>query len=232
MHHTSLPHSHNDDHSILYLRQQLEKTSHFQSVAELFHQLADPTRIRIFWLLCHGEECVVNLSALLNTSSPAVSHHLQSLKECNLLQSRRCGKEVYYKAADTPQCHLLHRIVEQVMEITCPPEAVASPSEIAQQVHSYLMEHMADRITIEELSSAFHINTTTLKQAFKDVYGTSIAAHMNKHRMEHAANLLTQTQDSIASIAENVGFQSQSRFTAAFKKEFGLLPTQYRKANK
>ena len=37
-----------------------------------------------------------------------------------LIMSRRDGKEVYYKASDTEQIGLLHEIVEQVMEITCP----------------------------------------------------------------------------------------------------------------
>ena len=34
--------------------------------------------------------------------------------------SRRVGKEVYYRAADTEQSHLLHQMIEQVMEISCP----------------------------------------------------------------------------------------------------------------
>lgn len=225
-----LPHNHADEHNVEYLKEQLDALPHFQPAAELFHQLGDTSRIRIFWLLCHREECVVNLSALLGMSSPAVSHHLRALRDCGLLQSRRDGKEVYYKVADTPTCDLLHKIVEQVMEITCPPEVSASPVEIAQQVHKHLMEHLGERFTIEELSRRFHINTTTLKQAFKAVYGTSIAAHITEHRMELAAKLLLTTQDSVAQIAQNVGFQSQSRFSDAFKKAYGQLPTDYRKS--
>ena len=224
-----LPHNHADEHNVEYLKEQLDALPHFQPAAELFHQLGDTSRIRIFWLLCHREECVVNLSALLGMSSPAVSHHLRALRDCGLLQSRRDGKEVYYKVADTPACELLHKTVEQVMEITCPPESPASPVEIAQQVHKHLMEHLGERFTIEELSRRFHINTTTLKQAFKAVYGTSIAAHITEHRMEFAAKLLLTTQDSVAQIAQNVGFQSQSRFSDAFKKAYGQLPSDYRK---
>ena len=82
-------------------------------------QLSDPTRVRIFWLLSHHEECVINIAAMLEMSSPAVSHHLRCLTQSGLLTSRRCGKEVYYKAADTAQIRLLHEIVEQVMEIPC-----------------------------------------------------------------------------------------------------------------
>ena len=94
----------------------------FQTVSELFRQLGDGSRIRIFWLLCHWEECVINLSALVKMSSPAVSHHLRQLKAAGLILSRREGKEVYYKAANTPQAQLLHRMIEQLVEIACPLE--------------------------------------------------------------------------------------------------------------
>ena len=91
-----------------------------ETVAEIFQQLSDPTRIRIFWLLCHYEECVINISAILDMSSPAVSHHLRPLKNSGLIVSRREGKEVYYRAADTKECRLLHKMIEEVMEIKCP----------------------------------------------------------------------------------------------------------------
>ena len=52
---------------------------------------------------------------------------------------------------------------------------------------------------------------------------------MKQHRMEAAAARLTQTQDDIAAIAKAVGYESQSKFTAAFKEYFGALPKEYRK---
>ena len=87
---------------------------------EIFKQLGDTTRIRIFWLLCHCEECVINIAAILDMSSPAVSHHLRPLRSSGLIVSRREGKEVYYQAADTSRSRLLHQMIEQVMEIACP----------------------------------------------------------------------------------------------------------------
>ena len=89
-------------------------------VADLYKQLGDPTRLRIFWLLCHCEECVINISSLVGMNSPAVSHHLKQLKAGGLIVSRREGKEVYYKAADTRQVQLLHGMIEALMAITCP----------------------------------------------------------------------------------------------------------------
>ena len=115
-----LPHHHNDNHEITQLKTALDKTDTFQTVADVFKLLGDSSRIRIYWLLCHCEECVINISALVDMTSPAVSRHLRQLKDRGLIVSRREGKEVYYKAADTEQSRLLHLAIEKIMEITCP----------------------------------------------------------------------------------------------------------------
>ncbi len=101
--------------------------------------------------------------------------------------------------------------------------------QVAREIHGYLLQHMEQRITIEELSRQYHINPTTLKAAFKAVYGTSLAAHIKEHRMERAARMLQETDMSIAGIAQAVGYDSQSKFTAAFKEVFGALPSVYRR---
>ena len=127
---------------------------------------------------------------------------------------------------------MLHKTVEQVMEIACPEKAVdynSSTEEIIHRIHEYLLEHLADRVTIEDLSKQFLMNPTTLKKTFKDVYGMSLAAHMKQHRMVRAAKLLLETYDSIAQIALAVGYESQSRFTTAFKETYDMLPSMYRK---
>jgi len=118
--HSRLPHQHTHTHEAERLSDQLARTADFETVALVFKRLADPSRVRIFWLLCHCEECVINISALVDMTSPAVSHHLRQLKDSGLITARREGKEVYYKAADTEESHLLHRSIERMMAITCP----------------------------------------------------------------------------------------------------------------
>ena len=118
---TELPHHHGEEKmNTAEIREVLERVDNFQTIADVFRQLGDTTRVRIFWLLCHCEECVINISALVDMSSPAVSHHLRQLKNGGLITSRREGKEVYYKAADTAQARLLHHVIEELVEITCP----------------------------------------------------------------------------------------------------------------
>lgn len=120
MEHLYLPHDHGN-HSEEECTHVLENTR-FEAVSDVFKQLSDSSRLQIYWLLCHCEECVINISAMVSMSSPAVSHHLRILKSSGLIVSRRVGKEVYYKAADTETSQELHLVIEKMMEIHCPVE--------------------------------------------------------------------------------------------------------------
>lgn len=100
--------------------------------------------------------------------------------------------------------------------------------EIIRKIHEQLTEHMEQRFTITDLSKQYLMNPTTLKTVFKAVYGTSIAAHIKEHRMEKASELLLETNMNITEIAGRVGYDSPSKFTAAFKEYSGKLPRDYR----
>ena len=120
MNRPTLPHVHDAPGHMDTIGAALIHTERFEIAADIFKQLSDTTRLRIFWMLCHTEQCVTNISALMDMSSPAVSHHLRVLRSCGLIVSRREGKEVYYRASQGDVAQLLHRIIEQVMEIACP----------------------------------------------------------------------------------------------------------------
>lgn len=120
----------------------------------------------------------------------------------------------------------------EMTDKNCLTEYPLEQIEIVRKIHNTILQNMEQRITIEELSRQYLINPTTLKSAFKAVYGTSLAAHMKMHRMEQAAKLLRETDMSVAEVAAAVGYESQSKFAAAFKNQFAILPNAYRKHHK
>lgn len=113
-----LPHDHGQNTAKIL--DKMPRQEQCAQVAEVFKQVSDGTRLRIFWLLCHCEECVSNIAAAMEMSDPAVSHHLKLLRKDGLIVGRRDGKEIYYKLADSKQAKLLHLACEEMFEITCP----------------------------------------------------------------------------------------------------------------
>lgn len=70
--------------------------------AALFHALSDPRRLRILDLLRAGEQCVCDLQTALDCGQSLLSFHLKTLKEAELVSTRREGRWAYYQlAADT-----------------------------------------------------------------------------------------------------------------------------------
>ena len=239
----SLPHAHDKGLSHAdFVSTELGKTKNFEAVGNYFSLLSDSNRLKIFWLLCHLNECVINIASMVNMSTPAVSHHLKLLKASGLIESTREGKEVFYKAADSRECRALHKMIETILSITCPDfggdEIVnekcgfsKSQVDTIKEVHDFLLKNLDKRLTINELAKKFYMNPTTLKLVFKSVYGVSLANHTNVHRMEKAALLLSTTEKSIAEISSSVGYASQSKFTQVFKSAYGLSPSEYRSKN-
>lgn len=229
----NLPHHHHPPAFI----EQLPTEQDFATIAELFHQLADSSRLRLFWILCHTEECVINLSAMMEMSSPALSHHLKQLKACGLIVSRRAGKEVYYRAASTLTAQNLHQMTEKMSHLVCPqapqqPDLPPPKPEQMEAIHRQLTQDLRQRITIEELARQHYLDSSTLKREFKRIYGLPIATYIKEYRIKKAMELLIHTSLSISHIAAAVGYETPSKFTAAFRSTTQLTPTDYRKRNR
>ena len=101
--------------------------------------------------------------------------------------------------------------------------------EIVKEVHRELTAHLDRRPTIEELSRRYLLNTSALKATFKAVYGQPIAAYMKTCRVREAARLLRESDRAVAEIARSVGYESQSKFTQAFRDLEKVSPTEYRR---
>ena len=114
----AIPHDHGS--ALKTLLKRMPEEPDFSIAADIVSQLSDSTRLRILWILCHSEECVTNIAAAIGMSDPAVSHHLRILKKTGLATSRRIGKEVHYKIANTEEARLVHRMIDDVFAMNCP----------------------------------------------------------------------------------------------------------------
>jgi DNA-binding transcriptional ArsR family regulator len=96
----------------------------FQDATEGFQIMGDVSRLRIFWVLCHTEECGICIAEAVNMTAAAVSHHLKILSMNDLITSHRNGKEVYYALAQNKRAKLLHKMVDDYFQLTCPNKGI------------------------------------------------------------------------------------------------------------
>ena len=96
-------------------------------------------------------------------------------------------------------------------------------TELIKEIHQQLTEHLDQRFTIAELSKQYLINTSTLKEIFKAVYGQPIATYMKEFRVRQAMKLLRETDASIADIANQVGYETQGKISKALKDVVQVL---------
>lgn len=80
---------------------------HATLASESFRILADPTRVRLLWVLLQGECNVGDLADLVEAAPTAVSQHLAKLRFAGLVETRRDGTFVYYRAHDSHVRRLL-----------------------------------------------------------------------------------------------------------------------------
>jgi DNA-binding transcriptional ArsR family regulator len=83
-------------------------------IAELFRTFSDTSRVRILSALVSSEMNISALAETIGISESAISHHMRGLRQMQIVQSRREGKEVYYKIEDEHIIELFQQGVNHV----------------------------------------------------------------------------------------------------------------------
>lgn len=96
-------------------------------------------------------------------------------------------------------------------------------------ITKYVENHYMEKITIADIAEVAGFSESHFMRYFKETMGTSFIDYLREYRLTMAARLLMGSDDSILSISEEVGFDNLSYFNRAFKKEYGMTPSQYRK---
>jgi AraC-like DNA-binding protein len=92
-----------------------------------------------------------------------------------------------------------------------------------------LHERPAHAWTLDELAHTAHTSRSVLAERFQQLVGQSPMQYLTQWRMLLAANLLRRSNVPLARIAEEVGYQTDTSFIRAFRREFGTPPAAWRK---
>jgi AraC family transcriptional regulator, arabinose operon regulatory protein len=102
-------------------------------------------------------------------------------------------------------------------------------SRLAIEAMTYIGEHYIKEITVSDVADHLAVNRSHLSRVFHNHFGMSMKDWIIRVRINHAAYLLSMTNESVENIAYQVGFRSLVVFSRVFKKVTGETPTHYRK---
>ena len=89
----------------------MEFTPDLDERAAILSVVAQPTRLRLFYLLDQlGDVCVCDLGEILGISSSAVSQHLAKFKAYGLVTARRENQTLFYSLSDRPEVKVLRKV--------------------------------------------------------------------------------------------------------------------------
>jgi AraC-like DNA-binding protein len=95
-----------------------------------------------------------------------------------------------------------------------------------QQVRQYIDEHFAESVTLNNLAQHVALSPYYLLRVFREEVGMPPYAYLESVRIRHTQRLI-KAGKSLAEVAAEVGFSSQSHMTRLFKKIIGVTPGQY-----
>ena len=159
---------------------------------------------------------------------PALLRLFDELKTARL---SRAIAEAYYRCKVTEACALVVDWHEKNSHDALPRLRAADRTSL-NLACAFAREHLSSPIELDDLCRAACASPSKLASLFRNAEGTTPMGWIRERRMERACELLTSTEESIASVAASVGFARQGSFSEAFKERFGVTPHRYRKLNR
>jgi AraC-like DNA-binding protein len=105
----------------------------------------------------------------------------------------------------------------------------ASQTAKIKEIHSLITSRPDKTFTVEALSEIAGMPPTSLRKVFKAVYGTPVYQYIKSYKMKAAAEMLiSDRRMHIADIAQRLGYDNASKFSAAFRDVMGVSPQNYR----
>lgn len=100
-------------------------------------------------------------------------------------------------------------------------------SKVIKDVVIYITEHIYEPLTLSTLAEEFHINASHLSRKFKQETGFTVSEYVNRQKIDVAKLLFSRGNQSVMSVAAELGFSSSSYFSKLFKKITGKAPIEY-----
>lgn len=100
-------------------------------------------------------------------------------------------------------------------------------AQVVAQVQQYIREHLAERLTLNEVAAVFNFSPNYLSQLFAQNSESGFVEFVTATRIAAAKETMASTDMKIYEISNEVGFESAFYFSKVFKKLEGVSPREY-----
>ncbi|HTG33349.1 MAG TPA: AraC family transcriptional regulator [Thermoanaerobaculia bacterium] len=197
----------------------------------------------------HGSALVIHrdfLQDVLRNHDPAAEDRMEGLfrhtvgqgfsAAClrqRLIVRRLVGEGVDPLAVEAAVLHLLGTLTgalarrEGIEPVRRDPERARR--RYVEDAKAILQVRFRERLRLDDVARALHVSTYHLCRLFKQETGVPIHRYLNRLRLMEALEPLAQGDTDLSMLALDLGFSSHSHFTAAFRKEFAMSPSEVRR---
>jgi AraC family transcriptional regulator len=150
-----------------------------------------------------------------------------------LLHAARTGKGIapdyFAKVTEAVLCHLAHRaaLTDQSWP-DLPGTGDRLGGVLLAELLAYVDANIGANLSLDELAHRAGLSRSAFTRGFRGAVGLSPHQYLLVRRIERAKMLLCKTDFELSSIAQEVGFSSQSHFTANFRNLVGCTPARFR----
>ena len=145
-------------------------------------------------------------------------------------------RELYEAAEEDAQVFLRLKLAELFLLLAQSPIQPETDTNLPRGQEK-LIRHLRDHIvgddlhnsSLQELAAEHGISVSFLQKSFKQVYGLPVYQYLKAYRLEKAAAALRNSKRSVTKVALDAGYTNPAKFSEAFRKHYGLPPSEYRK---
>lgn len=142
-----------------------------------------------------------------------------------ILMILRAGDEIHFH--NPYELELLEPILKCLLQCILNKCKMEQVSEIVKSIKQYVIDHINEQITLEQISKSLFFSTVYCSSLFKKEMGISIIDYCLNEKIKLAKKLIIENVE-LKSIAEQLGFNTYNYFSRTFKKREGITPMQYK----
>ena len=168
----------------------------------------------------------------VDTLIPMISFYGKELIELETLIESMLNefhsKQTNYKTALKGYFLVLLTKIFREMQKTGMGKILKQVNNLTPEILKYIEDNCFEKITLKELAQKCFYNPSYFSKIFKDFYGKTLMDFIQEKRVNEAMRLLKETNLSIESISQSIGYNDRKQFYKIFKEHIGITPSKVR----